>query len=64
MSTGITNHFTDFQAAYRYYRVYGFDRKDVIQKVEDNEIEIGPPEIEPGQKLRINLKEQRYEIYE
>lgn len=58
-----TNHFTNLQAAYRYYSILGFNNKDVLQKLADKEIEIGPPKIQLGQKWRVNLKEQRYEIY-
>lgn len=61
-----TSHFVSYEAAVAYYRPYHYT--DVInavnQKLDEGNIHIGPPILKPGQKLRVILYEQRYEIVE
>ena len=39
-----TNHFLSRAKAVAYYAPYGYDTKDVDDKIKENEIVIGPPE--------------------
>ena len=51
-----TAHFTSLYAAYIYYAVYGYNKKDVDGKVQRGEIVISRPNL-PGE---ITIKDGRY----
>jgi len=55
-----TCHFQNIYTAFSYYRPYGLDSQDVIDKIENGEIELGPPPIKEGESLSI--EEGRYFI--
>lgn len=62
-----TNIFQDFNCAYSYYKKYGFNQKDVLIKIKEEEIAIGKmefdrqyPGMRPG-KFAIN-REGRYMV--
>ena len=59
MTTG-TSHFESMFAAMDYYSGYGFCRADVERKVADGEINIGLPDLKPGD--RVTVREGRYFI--
>lgn len=57
-----TNHFTSTNAAYRYYRDYGYDRAAVKAKFARGEIVAGPPELKDGEKLSVIDNGTRYAV--
>ena len=59
-----TSYFKSFDAAFRYYKDYGFNYGDVQRKIQDGEIHIGKPTLKPNQKLVLNTEEGRYFIEE
>lgn len=61
MITG-TSHFYNKEAAYFYYRAYGFDKKAVDAKLARQEIHIGRPTVKEGERVHLNEKEMRYFI--
>jgi hypothetical protein len=54
-----TSHFDMLRDAVRYYRVYGFNRVEVEQKIKDGEIHLGPPKINEGERYRLDI-DNRY----
>lgn len=63
MITG-TCHFVTREAAIRYYEPYGFDAADVQRKLDDGEIRLGEPPLQPGQKSFLVDDGTRYAIEE
>ncbi len=65
--TGTCN-FTSYVAAREYYRPYNRElseiglNAEIKRKIAEQEIEIGPPKLQPGQFLRTS--EGRYQIME
>lgn len=57
-------HFVSLQAAYFYYAEYGQGWKAVRRKLAEKEIAIGPPKVQPGQRLTIIDAGKRYAIQE
>lgn len=60
MSRYGTSHFVDIASAVRYYKTYGFSRDDVLRKIGQGEIAIGPPETPLGSYLTLDRPEGRY----
>jgi hypothetical protein len=58
-----TANFESIESAVKYYSAYGESRSDVEQKIEDEAITIGAPEIPQGCTLHIN-DEGRYVVTE
>lgn len=56
-----TSNFYSMAHAIQYYKRQGYTRMDVVRKLENREIHLGPPSVRPGQKLTMN-KEGRYEV--
>ena len=60
-----TNHFVTYGAALRYYRDYEDDTTAAVsRKLFDQEIRLGPPELQPGQTLITVDNGLRYAIQE
>jgi len=62
MITG-TCYFKDFKSAMSYYS-YGFNPKQVQNKINNNEIKIGKPTTQKNQKLILIDSDTRYAIIE
>jgi hypothetical protein len=58
-----TSHFKSFEAAFQYYKDYGYVYGDVQRKIQDGEIHIGKPTLKPGERCSLN-DEGRYVIEE
>ena len=56
-----TCHFRTFYDAVDYYRDYGWTRNEVLNKVDDKEIYIGPPSVNAGESLGLD-SDNRYFI--
>ena len=61
MTTYGTSHFRSKFAAIRYYETFGYEREDVMRKLAEGEIAIGPPALKPGETLRF-MEGGRYAI--
>jgi hypothetical protein len=57
-----THHFPTKAQAERYYRVYGFDALDVQRKLDEGEIQLGAPPLQPGDELVLLDNQTRYGI--
>jgi hypothetical protein len=57
-----TAYFESFNAAYAYYKLYGFNKVDVQLKLKEKEIFIGKPELKEDEFLSVNTSEGRYII--
>lgn len=64
-----TSHFVNFTKACDYYKDQGMDdltpaalEIEVCAKIADGEIELGKPEIEPGERLLLIDNGRRYAI--
>ena len=57
-----TAHFVSIHLAWEYYWIQGYDRNDVLQKLTDGEIFIGPPDLKDGEKLMLLDSGTRYGI--
>ena len=57
-----TCYFTSRSAAERYYRPEGFDAIDVERKIKEGLIYIGPPPVQPGERLIIIDNGCRYAV--
>lgn len=69
MTTTGTSHFETLNAAVAYYRGYFTGtRGDLLRyvraKVSAGEIHLGPPKLQPGQRLTIHSTERRYFVTE
>lgn len=53
MITTGTSHFVSVRAANSYYEPYGLDSADVLHKITNGEIHIGPPTLKPGERLVV-----------
>lgn len=58
-----TSCFVSIRAARAYYARQGFTAADVKDKLARHEIRLGPPNLKPGQRWRVNA-EGRYLITE
>lgn len=56
-----THHFTSIARACKYHEPYGYDKEDVLLKLKEGEIAIGPPVMGAGESMTIN-DEGRYVI--
>jgi len=59
-----TCHFVTQRAAVKYYKSQECDRAEVLRKIKDGEIEIGPPVVKNMDRLIIDNEEGRYFIEE
>lgn len=58
-----TSHFINRLAAISYYEAYEEDAlQAVARKIGAGEIHIGPPQVRPGETLKVNREEGRYFI--
>lgn len=55
-----TSHFESFDAARKYYAAYGFSGKDVLRKLAEEEIHIGPPSVPRAGKLLLDADGRYY----
>lgn len=58
-----TCHFVSRRAAITYYARQGDDADEVRKKLDEGAIHLGPPNVKPHQKWRVN-HQGRYEITE
>jgi hypothetical protein len=68
MRTG-TSHFVNFTKACDYYKGQGMDdlsvselERAIREKIEDGEIELGKPELNPGERLLLIDEGCRYAV--
>ena len=57
-----TAYFKSFNAAYAYYKPYGFNKVDVQLKLKEKEIFVGKPKLKEDEFLSANTSEGRYII--
>jgi len=58
-----TSNFVSLQAAIDYYKPYGYTADEVVNKLDANEISLGPPTTPATAAVHIN-EDGRYWVYE